>query len=178
MPLTIAPQAAPALLPRGNAKMRRKLAGMPRSRRQVASSRRSRGSRSRHGRELRSSAAGPFLPQLTGRIPRFMQSVAETLGYLQAIAPELMADVRISVAPMPASDQHRDGMDRWQIRPPNEVILYRVPIERLARLSLSSQADQPRYREYVERTVVMAVSELLDGRLDEFLTRDFWDDES
>lgn len=146
-------------------------------RREVAGARRSRGSRSRHGRELRSSTAGPYLPQLTGRIPRFMQAVGETLGYLRAIAPDLMTDVRVSVAAMPVTDSHDDGMDRWQVRRPNEVVLFRVPIERLARLSLSSQADQIRYREYVERTVVMAVSELLDGRIDNYLADDFWDDD-
>ncbi|NLT26528.1 MAG: hypothetical protein GXX90_07750 [Microbacteriaceae bacterium] len=151
---------------------------MVRSRRgQSSGARRTRGSRSRHGRELRSSAAGPHLPQLTGRIPRFMQAVSETLGYLNSIAPEQMAPVRVAVAPMPADDQHRDGMDRWHIRPPHEVILFRVPIERLAGMPLSNYADQSRYREYVERTVVAAVSELLDGGIDDLLGEAFWDDD-
>lgn len=106
-----------------------------------------------------------------------MQAVGETLGYLNSIAPELMAPVRVSVAPMPLEDQHGDGMDRWHIAPPDQVILFRVPIERLAGMSLSSQADQSRYREYVERTVVAAVSELLDGRLDDVLGEEFWNDD-
>ena len=150
---------------------------MVRSRRgKAAGARRSRGSRSRHGRELRSSAAGPHLPQLTGRIPRFMQSVSETIGYLNSIAPEQMAPVRVAIAPMPLEDQHEDGMDRWHIRPPHEVILFRVPIERLAGMSLSNQSDQSKYREYIERTVVAAVSELLGDDFDELLGDGFWDD--
>lgn len=135
------------------------------SKRGVSGARRSRGSRSRHGRQLRSSAAGPLLPQLTGRVPRFHLIVAETLGFLRAMAPEQMARVHIFTAPMPTDDQHRDGMDRWQIRPPNDVILYRVPLERLAKMSLSDPRDQIRYREYIERAVIAAVNELLDGGL-------------
>jgi hypothetical protein len=139
---------------------------MPRSsKRNQAAARRSRGSRSRHGRQLRSSATGPWLPQLTGRVPRFHLIVAETLGFLRAMAPEQLAPVRIFTAPMPADDQHRDGMDRWQVRPPHEVILFRVPLERLAKLSLSDPRDQIRYREYIERAVISAVNELLDGGL-------------
>lgn len=114
---------------------------------------------------------GPFLPQLTGRIPRFHQVVAETLGFLRGMAPEQMAHVRVLIAPMPVDEHdHRgfvaDGMQRWRLHPPHEVVLYRVPIERLARMPLSNPSLQPQYREYVERTVIAAVSQLLDGGLD------------
>lgn len=140
-------------------------------------SRRSRGSRSRHGRELRSSPTGPFLPQPTGRIPRFEQVVAETLGFLRGMAPEQMENVRVLISPMPVDDlDHRgfaaDGMQRWRLNPPHEVVLYRVPIERLARIPLSNPAYQPQYREHVERTVFSAVSQLLDGGLDFLLPDD------
>nr|WP_225752241.1 hypothetical protein [Pseudoclavibacter sp. Marseille-Q3772] len=141
------------------------------------SSRRSRGSRSRHGRALRSSATGPFLPQPTGRIPRFNQVVGETLGFLRGMAPEQMANVRVLISPMPLDEHdHRgvvaDGMQRWRLNPPHEVVLYRVPIERLARMPLSNPDYQPQYREYVERTVFAALSQLLDGGLDHILPDD------
>ncbi len=149
---------------------------MPRSsKRRLTDARRSRGSRSRHGRSLRSSAAGPWLPQLTGRVPRFHLIVAETLGFLRAMAPEQMADVHVFTAPMPPDDQHDDGMDRWQIRPPTDVILYRVPLERLAKLSLSDPRDQVRYREYIERAVISAVNELLAGGLGGIINDDLLD---
>lgn len=144
--------------------------------RRSAGVRRSRGSRSRHGRDLRSSVAGPLLPQLTGRIPRFTQVVHETLSFLRTIAPDEMEGVRVMTAGMPLSDQHGDGIDRWRIDPPHDVVLYRVPIERLAGVSLSGERDQDRYREIVERTVVAAVAELLDGRLDDRLRDEFGDD--
>lgn len=147
---------------------------MFRSRPAAASQRRSRGSRSRHGRELRSSATGPYLPQLTGRIPRFYQSVTETLGFLQAMAPDLMADVHVGIAAMPAEQQHAEALDMWQVHRPGNVVIYRVPVERLARISLSNPADQPAYREYVERVVISAVNELLDGRLVDRLDRGHW----
>ncbi|MFD2674540.1 hypothetical protein [Gulosibacter bifidus] len=140
-------------------------------------SRRSRGSHSRHGRSLRSSPTGPFLPQPTGRIPRFNQVVGETLGFLRGMAPEQMRDVRVLISPMPVDERdHRgmpaDGMQRWRCNPPHEVVLYRVPIERLARMPLSNPELQPQYREYVERTVIAAVGQLLDGGLDGIINDD------
>lgn len=145
------------------------------------SQRRSRGSRSRHGRELRSSVAGPYLPQLTGRIPRFFQVVTETVGFLQAVAPDLMEDVSVTVAGMPpadASGQDAAGQDAarlWGLdRTLKRVVIYRVPVERMARVSLSDPADQPMFREYVERVVMSGVNELLDGRLEDRLDPGGW----
>ncbi|WP_140400584.1 hypothetical protein [Gulosibacter sp. 10] len=135
--------------------------------------RRSRGSRSRHGRSLRSSVAGPHLPQLTGRIPRFHQVVGETLGFLRAMAPDKMRGVRVGVSSLPPRQgevRHGgDGMARWQLVDDRTVVVYRVPIERFARLSLSDPRDQIAYREYVEHLVIHAVDDLLGGGLEEFL---------
>ncbi len=149
--------------------------------RRMHSQRRSRGSRSRHGRELRSSVAGPYLPQLTGRIPRFFQVVTETVGFLQAVAPDLMEDVSVTVAGMPpadASGQDAMGQDAaglWGLdRTLKRVVIYRVPVERMARMSLSNPADQPMFREYVERVVMSGVNELLDGRLEDRLDPGGW----
>lgn len=149
--------------------------------RRMHSQRRSRGSRNRHGRELRSSVAGPYLPQLTGRIPRFFQVVTETVGFLQAVAPDLMEDVSVTVAGMPpadASGQDAMGQDAarlWGLdRTLKRVVIYRVPVERMARVSLSDPADQPMFREYVERVVMSGVNELLDGRLEDRLDPGGW----
>lgn len=144
--------------------------------RRMHSQRRSRGSRSRHGRELRSSVAGPYLPQLTGRIPRFFQVVTETVGFLQAVAPDLMEDVSVTVAGMPPADATgQDAAGLWGLdRPLKRVVIYRVPVERMARMSLSNPADQPMFREYVERVVMSGVNELLDGRLEDRLDPGGW----
>ena len=145
--------------------------------RRMHSQRRSRGSRSRHGRELRSSVAGPYLPQLTGRIPRFFQVVTETVGFLQAVAPDLMEDVSVTVAGMPPADATgQDAAGLWGLdRTLKRVVIYRVPVERIARVSLSDPADQPMFREYVERVVMSGVNELLDGRLEDRLDPGGWD---
>ncbi|WP_146137480.1 hypothetical protein [Gulosibacter molinativorax] len=139
------------------------------SRRRSTGTRRSRGSRSRHGRALRSSVAGPHLPQLTGRIPRFHQVVGETLGFLRTVAPEQMKDVRVGIAPMPAAEQGVDNSSRWHVQDEHSVVIFRVPIERLVGISLSEPRDQIRYREYVEHTVMLAVNDLLDGGLEDIL---------
>ena len=145
--------------------------------RRMHSQRRSRGSRSRHGRELRSSVAGPYLPQLTGRIPRFFQVVTETVGFLLAVAPDLLEDVSVTVAGMPPADATgQDAVGPWGLdRTLKRVVIYRVPVERMARVSLSDPADQPMFREYVERVVMSGVNELLDGRLEDRLDPGGWD---
>lgn len=145
--------------------------------RRMQSQRRSRGSRSRHGRELRSSVAGPYLPQLTGRIPRFFQVVTETVTFLHAAAPDLMDGVSVTIGSMPPADiSGPDATGLWGLdRPLKRVVIYRVPVERMARVSLSNPADQPLYREYVERVVMSAVNELLDGRLEDRLDPGGWD---
>lgn len=115
--------------------------------------------------------AGPHLPQLTGRIPRFHQVVGETIGFLRAVAPEKMTDVRIGIAPMPMADQGLNNSNRWHVQDAHSVILFRVPIERLINISLSEPRDQITYREYVEHTVMLAVNDLLDGGLEDILNR-------
>lgn len=115
--------------------------------------------------------AGPHLPQLTGRIPRFHQVVGETLGFLRAVAPEQMKDVRVAIAPMPMADQGLSNSNRWHVQDANSVVIFRVPIERLIGFSLSEPRDQVRYREYVEHTVMLAVNDLLDGGLEDILHR-------
>ena len=135
---------------------------MPRRRnsRRVSQPRPTRGlARGRHGRGVRSSVAGPYLPMLTGRIPRFEQTVAETMDYLRARAGDRLGDLRIDVAGMPPDVQHPEaGIERWRVEHPNRIILYRVPIDRLAKLHCP---DPVHYRMHVERVLLEAIGELL-----------------
>jgi hypothetical protein len=143
----------------------RKLAVMPRRRREKKSenarrqARPERGlARGRHGRGIRSSVAGPYLPMLTGRVVRFENHVADAMNYLRAANPERLANVQVDIANVPKTLQHSDGMDRWHVEAPNRIILYRVAIDRLARLHCE---DPVHYRMLVERCVLQAVAELL-----------------
>lgn len=115
--------------------------------------------RGRHGRGVRSSVSGPYLPMLTGRIPRFEQTVAETMDYLRGRAPEQLAGVRVDAAGMPPDVAHPEaGIERWRVEAPHRIILYRVPIDRLAKLHCS---DPVHYRMHVERILLEAIGELL-----------------
>ena len=44
--------------------------------------------RDRHGRGIRSSATGPFLPPLNTRIDLFDMTVASTVDYLRSVWPD------------------------------------------------------------------------------------------
>lgn len=102
--------------------------------------------------------------------------VTETVGFLQAVAPDLMEDVSVTVAGMPPADATgQDAVGLWGLdRTLKRVVIYRVPVERMARMSLSNPVDQPMFREYVERVVMSGVNELLDGRLEDRLDPGGW----
>lgn len=87
-----------------------------------------------------------------------------------------MAEVSVTVAGMPPADaSNPDAAGMWDLdRTLKRVVIYRVPVERMARMSLSNPADQPMFREYVERVVMSAVNELLDGRLEDRLDPGGW----
>lgn len=97
---------------------------------------------------------------LTGRIPRFEQTVAETMDYLRARAPEQLAHVRIEVAGMPPDVLHPEaGIERWRVFRPSRIVLFRVPIDRLAKLHCP---DPIHYRMHIERVMLEALGELFD----------------
>lgn len=131
-----------------------------RNTRRVSGARPARGlARGRHGRAVRSSVAGPYLPMLTGRVPRFEQTVVDTLGYLRSRFPERLDHVRVSIGTMAPDAQHPEsGMDRWHVAGPDHLILYRIPIDRLAKLHCS---DPVHYRLHVERILLEGIGELL-----------------
>jgi len=107
---------------------------------------------------MRSAVTGPHLPLLASRVDRFDMIVASTAEYLRDIWPAELASVSFEVAGLP-STIGPDGVDRWRvIVPERRVILYRLPIERLARLHRN---DDLHRRMLIESCVFRAVAELL-----------------
>ena len=116
------------------------------------------GFRNRHGRGLRSPVTGPHLPVLQTRAEAFENIVAETADYLRGAWPAELADVTFEIAGIPRA-LSGGGLDRWWADTrTNRVVLYRLPIERLAHLHVDDEAHQ---RMYVEHCVVRAVGDLL-----------------
>jgi hypothetical protein len=130
---------------------------MPRSVRRVSVRA---GWRDRHGRGIRSSVTGPHLPSLRNRLDFFDSCVASAIEYLRELWPEELATVRFEVAWVPRGDPGDHGVDRWRISTrERRVVLYRLPIERLAHLHRN---DEWHRRSFIESCVFRAVAELLD----------------
>jgi hypothetical protein len=137
---------------------------MPRSRR-TSSGRASaggsarRGIRDRHGRGLRSSVAGPYLPMLNGRIDTFEQTILSTAEYLRGVWPAELSSVRFEVAAAPEQALHGDHIDRWSVdQERGRIVFYRVPIQRMSKLHHN---DDIHRRMMVESCVFRAVGDLL-----------------
>ena len=123
------------------------------------------GWRDRHGRGIRSAVTGPHLPLLSTRVDLFDITVASTADYLRELWPEELASVSFEVAALPSHVVGAKGLDRWLVKPAERrVILFRVPIERLAHLH---RDDDLHRRMMVEGSVFRAAAEYLD--------RDPWD---
>ncbi|TXN28796.1 metallopeptidase family protein [Lacisediminihabitans profunda] len=117
------------------------------------------GWRDRHGRGMRSAVTGPQLPLLHSRADLFDMTVASTAEYLKDIWPDELANVSFEVAGLPSAVGDSGGIDRWHvIAPERRVILYRLPIERLAHLH---HHDDLHRRMLIESCVFRAVAELL-----------------
>ncbi len=86
-------------------------------------------------------------------------TVASTAEYLKDMWPDELASVSFEVAGLPSRIAASRGIDRWQVIPSERrVILFRLPIERLARLH---RDDDLHRRMLVESCVFRAVAELL-----------------
>ncbi len=132
---------------------------MARSGRRAAPASARAGSRDRHGRGIRSSVAGPDLPVLRSRADLFELTVASTAEYLKELWPKELAAVSFEIADMPAEPADARAVERWRVvREPRRVILYRLTIERLARLH---RDDDLHRRMLVQSCVFRAVAELL-----------------
>ncbi len=137
---------------------------MPRSRRASAARASSGGSarrsiRDRHGRGLRSSLAGPYLPMLNGRIDTFEQTILSTAEYLRGVWPLELAGVRFEVASAPEQALHGDHIDRWHVdADQGRITFFRIPIQRMSKLH---RDDELHRRMMVESCVFRAVGDLL-----------------
>jgi hypothetical protein len=118
------------------------------------------GWRDRHGRGIRAAVTGPHLPLLRTRADVFDSTVAATAEYLKDVWPDELAGVSFEVAGLPSEiGSPAAGVDRWRvIVPERRVILFRLPIERLARLH---RHDELHRRMMIESCVFRAVAELL-----------------
>lgn len=115
--------------------------------------------RDRHGRGIRASVTGPRLPRLHTRVSLFELTVASTAEYLRDVWPAELADVRFEIAALPASDAGSRLVRRWLVVPAERrIILFRLPIERFARLHRN---DDLHRRMMIEGCVFRAVAELL-----------------
>lgn len=117
-----------------------------------------RGWRDRHGRGIRASVTGPHLPFLHTRADLFEQTVASTAEYLKDLWPAELDGVSFEIAGIPAQVTPA-GLARWRVlQRERKVILFRLPIERLARLHKDDEAHR---RMLIESCVFRAVAELL-----------------
>lgn len=93
------------------------------------------------------------------RADLFDLTVSATAEYLKDIWPDELAGVSFEVAGLPAGVQETIGIERWKVvAAERRVILYRLPIERLARLHRN---DDLHRRMLIESCVFRAVAELL-----------------
>ena len=122
-------------------------------------------SRDRHGRGLRSAVTGPHLAPLRTRIELFEATVASTAEYLKDVWPDELSDVSFEIAGLPGKEGANGAIDRWVILPrERRIILFRLPIERLAHLH---RVDNLHRGMLIESCVFRAVAE--------FLGKDPWD---
>lgn len=117
----------------------------------------------RHGRDDRSPVVRPPLPPLETRADKFDLAVGSAAEFLRSAWPELR-EVRFEVGAMPAAPDE-DGIPRWTVDTEQKrIVLYRLPIERLAHLHRN---DDLHRRMQIEGSVFRAAAEYLD--------RDPWD---
>jgi len=133
---------------------------MSRSRRSAVPEPTARGrGRDRHGRGVRSSITGPFLPPLRTRIDLFDMTVASTVEYLRGVWPDELSDVTFEVAAGPHSVVAGVGVERWMVSAASRrIVFYRLPIQRLSRMHSNDEVHQ---RMTVETCVFRGVAELL-----------------
>ena len=113
--------------------------------------------RDRHGRGIRAAVTGPHLPLLSSRNGNFEMTVASAAQFLKEMWPEELADARFEIGLMPGSNPEGSAVERWHVnRSENRIVLYRLPIERMARLH---RDDELHKRMLIESCVFRAVAE-------------------
>ncbi len=102
---------------------------------------------------------GPHLDVLRTRSEFFDACIASAVEYLRELWPDELAGVRFEVARVPVGEPAPHGVDRWRVSVPEKrVVLYRLPIERMAHLH---RDDEWHRRSFIESCVFRAVAELL-----------------
>ncbi len=134
---------------------------------------RARARRSRHGRELRSSVAGPVLPYLSSRETRFEDVAADAADYVQSLWPDELGDVDFLWADMPPgilADQVVEVPDFAVDPHRRSITVFRLPLQRLPRVHV----DDAWHRQIaIEGAVFRAAGELL-GRDPWVVAPDRW----
>ncbi len=96
---------------------------------------------------------------LRTRLDFFDSCVGTAVEYVRDEWPDELADVHFEVAAVPAGEPGPLGVDRWRVSPrERRIVLYRLPIERLAHLH---KDDEWHRRSFIESCVFRAVAELL-----------------
>jgi hypothetical protein len=95
-----------------------------------------------------------------GRNGFFMAVAKDVINYLCDVQADLMKGVRVEMGLLP-SGELADGQPRlWSIdKTENRVVLYRVAIERMAKLHRN---DEWHRRNHIESVTISAIAELLD----------------
>lgn len=117
-------------------------------------------SRSRHGRAPRSDVRGIAAVDNGGRNALFADIAKDVVNYLCDVQPTLMHDIQVEMTLLP-SGERADGLPRrWTaLRSERRVILYRLPIERGAKLH---RDDDWHRRNNIETTVIEAIADVID----------------
>ena len=115
--------------------------------------------RTRHGRALRSSITGRFLPPIRTRREDFNMIVSQTVDFVRGNWPAEMANVSVYVSAAPAEAIHGDHIDRWKTdAAARSVTLFWMPI---ARFDFKAADTEIQRRMLGEGYVFRALAELL-----------------
>ena len=81
----------------------------------------------------------------------FDACIASAVEYLRELWPDELAGVRFEVARVPGGEPAPHGVDRWRVSVPDKrIVLYRLPIERLAHLH---RDDEWHRRSFIESSM-------------------------
>ncbi|WP_141991050.1 metallopeptidase family protein [Rhodoglobus vestalii] len=115
--------------------------------------------RDRHGRGIRAAVTGPHLPLLRSRHGNFEMTVASAAQFLKEMWPGELAQARFEIGLMPGSSPEGTKVARWKVvAAEHRIVLFRLPIERMARLH---RDDELHRRMLIESCVFRAVAEYL-----------------
>lgn len=96
---------------------------------------------------------------LRTRLDFFDSCVASAVDYTRGLWPAELDGVVVEIAGVPSGDPADTGVDRWRVdRKRRSIVLYRLPIERMAHLH---RDDDWHRRSFIESCVFRAVAELL-----------------